>query len=162
MPNNLADTSKHLEGAVRAFMQIGRQTTGTFNATQAAMYTGLQLEELAEKLMAIADGTSSAKCLHKISMAARVMNELADDFKSGKHVGDIMNGDLTEILDADIDLAWVAIGGALSVAADASGAISEVIRANLDKYPNGQVLKDGNGKVMKPKGWRPPNLLPYL
>ena len=67
-------------------------------------------------------------------------------------------------LDALIDILVVTIGAIHSMGADAEGAWNEVIRSNLDKIDpeSGTVLKRGDGKVLKPAGWTPPNLDPYL
>jgi predicted HAD superfamily Cof-like phosphohydrolase len=67
-------------------------------------------------------------------------------------------------LDALIDILVVTIGAIHSMGADAEGAWNEVMRSNLDKIDpeSGQVLKRGDGKVLKPAGWTPPNLDPYL
>lgn len=155
-------STEGIESAVEQFMKIGGQTTDCFNARQVALYTGLQLEEMAEKLMAIAEGCISPGYGRNLIDLAREMNALADKFKAGYHVGDIVRANYEDILDADIDLAWVALGGAFSISTNASGAVGEVARANLDKYPNGEVLRDENGKVQKPDGWRGPDLSPYV
>ena len=67
-------------------------------------------------------------------------------------------------LDALIDILVVTIGAIHSMGADAEGAWNEVMRSNLDKIDpeSGTVLKRGDGKVLKPEGWTPPNLDPYL
>jgi predicted HAD superfamily Cof-like phosphohydrolase len=67
-------------------------------------------------------------------------------------------------LDALIDILVVTIGAIHSMGADAEGAWNEVMRSNLDKIDpeSGTVLKRGDGKVLKPAGWTPPNLDPYL
>ena len=50
---------------VHRFMEIGCQSTKNFNVKQAGLFTGLQLEEIAEKLALIAaaepDSTSSVQ-----------------------------------------------------------------------------------------------------
>jgi len=67
-------------------------------------------------------------------------------------------------LDALIDILVVTIGAIHSMGADPEGAWNEVMRSNLDKIDpeSGTVLKRGDGKVLKPAGWTPPNLDPYL
>ena len=67
-------------------------------------------------------------------------------------------------LDALIDILVVTIGAIHSMGADAEGAWNEVMRSNLDKIDpeSGTVLKRGDGKVLKPAGWTPPNLDPFL
>jgi predicted HAD superfamily Cof-like phosphohydrolase len=43
---------------------------------------------------------------------------------------------------------------------DVAGAWNEVARSNLDKIDSvtGKVKKREDGKVMKPEGWKPPQL----
>jgi hypothetical protein len=67
-------------------------------------------------------------------------------------------------LDAMIDILVVTIGAIHSMGADAEGAWNEVMRSNLAKIDleSGRVLKREDGKVLKPEGWTPPWLDPYL
>lgn len=67
-------------------------------------------------------------------------------------------------LDALIDILVVTIGAIHSMGADAEGAWREVMRSNLAKINpvTGKVNKREDGKVLKPDGWTPPDLKPYL
>ena len=67
-------------------------------------------------------------------------------------------------LDALIDILVVTIGAIHSMGADAEGAWQEVMRSNLAKIDaeTGKVRKRQDGKVLKPDGWEPPNLEPFL
>ena len=67
-------------------------------------------------------------------------------------------------LDALIDILVVTIGAIHSIGADAEGDWNEVMRSNLAKIDpeSGRVLKREDGKVLKPAGWTPPWLDPYL
>ena len=67
-------------------------------------------------------------------------------------------------LDALIDIMVVTIGAIYSMGADPKGAWEEVIRTNMAKINinTGRVDKDNTGKVLKPEGWTPPVLKPYL
>ena len=67
-------------------------------------------------------------------------------------------------LDALIDILVVTVGAIHSMGADAEGAWNEVMRSNFDKIDleTGRVLKRDDGKVLKPEGWTPPWLDPYL
>ena len=67
-------------------------------------------------------------------------------------------------LDALIDILVVTIGAIHSMGADAEGAWREVMRSNLAKInpDTGKVNKREDGKVLKPDGWTPPDLKPYL
>lgn len=140
---------------VRRFTEAVGCTTDRFNVRQTALYIGLQLEEMAEKLEAIGYAGDA--------LLVRLMKGTSEQFKSGSFDQLVETGDREAMLDADIDLAWVTIGSALSQGADVLGAMREVARANLDKIgPDGTVLKDENGKVKKPAGWRGPDIAPYV
>jgi len=71
--------------------------------------------------------------------------------------------DQVETVDALIDILVVTIGALHSMGADAEGAWKEVMATNFAKIEaNGKVRKREDGKVLKPQGWEPPNLKPFL
>lgn len=147
---------------VQQFMEIGGQSTKGFNLKQVGLYLGLQLEEIAEKLKLIADAEPThIERVHLNELVAHI-DLYANRFKHGMHLAALEFADRPELLDADLDLAWVALGGAFSASTNAVAAFGEVARANMDKYPDGKVLRDENGKIKKPAGWRGPNLTPYV
>ena len=78
-----------------------------------------------------------------------------------KQVGEV---DPVETLDALIDILVVTIGAIHSMGADAEGAWKEVMATNFAKIDRetGKVRKREDGKVLKPIGWTPPNLTPFL
>jgi len=69
-----------------------------------------------------------------------------------------------EELDALIDILVVTIGAIHSMGADGEGAWNEVMRTNFAKIDpvTGKVRKREDGKVLKPEGWQPPNLKPFV
>ena len=72
--------------------------------------------------------------------------------------------DDVEALDALIDILVVTIGAIHSAGFDAEGAWKEVMRTNFAKIDKdtGKVRKREDGKVLKPLGWTPPDLKPFL
>lgn len=72
--------------------------------------------------------------------------------------------DKVETLDALIDILVVTIGAIHSMGADAEGAWKEVMSTNFAKIDKltGKVRKREDGKVLKPVGWTPPNLKPFI
>ena len=72
--------------------------------------------------------------------------------------------DQVETLDALIDILVVTIGAIHSMGADAEGAWKEVMQTNFNKIDKdtGKVRKREDGKVLKPTGWIPPDLEPFV
>ena len=72
--------------------------------------------------------------------------------------------DPVEQLDALIDILVVTIGAIHSMGADAEGAWKEVMKTNFAKIDSetGKVRKREDGKVLKPVGWVPPELAPFV
>lgn len=72
--------------------------------------------------------------------------------------------DLTEQLDALVDILVVTIGAIHSAGFDGEGAWKEVMATNFAKIDKetGKVRKREDGKVLKPIGWTAPKLAPFL
>ena len=90
-----------------------------------------------------------------VSLIEEESNELADAIKAH---------DKVETVDALIDILVVTIGALHSMGADAEGAWKEVMRTNFAKIDKetGKVRKREDGKVLKPLGWTPPDLNPFV
>ncbi len=153
--------------AVMRFMTIGGQTTGKFNARQACLYTGLQLEELREKIVEIQAGCVTSEAAQHLAPLIAMLAVYADEFKQGKHEGDILRANHEGLIDADFDLAWVSLGALASTSSSPHGAIAHGAFTNLDKFvqgPDGNLtaLKDANGKIQKRPGWQPPDFSQFV
>jgi predicted HAD superfamily Cof-like phosphohydrolase len=74
------------------------------------------------------------------------------------------DNDEIERLDACMDLIWVVLGYCISKGYDVKGAWNEVALTNLRKIDKatGKVIKNEAGKVMKPEGWKPPDLSKFI
>ena len=85
--------------------------------------------------------------------------EYNDEFKTA-----LANNDRVEQLDALIDILVVTIGAIHSGGFDAEGAWKEVMSTNFAKIDKetGKVRKREDGKVLKPIGWTPPSLEPFI
>ena len=72
--------------------------------------------------------------------------------------------DPVEIVDALTDILVVTIGALHSMGADGEGAWKEVMKTNFAKIDKetGKVRKREDGKVLKPVGWVPPDLKPFV
>ena len=69
-----------------------------------------------------------------------------------------------EQLDALVDILVVTMGAIRAAGFDSEGAWNEVMRTNFAKIDSvtGKVRKREDGKVLKPEGWTPPDLKPYI
>jgi len=76
----------------------------------------------------------------------------------------VNNNNQLETLDALIDILVVTIGAIHSTGSDAEGAWKEVMQTNFAKIDKdtGKVRKREDGKVLKPVGWVPPDLKPFV
>lgn len=149
--------------SITQFNKLAGNTNTEFNPRQIAMYTGLQLEELAEKIDTIAAGTHDGEAKHTLQSIASYLDDWGRDFKSGFYDFEVATADPHKLLDDDVDQFVVTVGSLLSQGADINGAINEVNRANMAKvWPDGTMHRDANGKIVKPEGWTPPDLTPFV
>ena len=90
------------------------------------------------------------------------VNLIEEEFKE-LHVA-IDNNDRVEVLDALLDIVVVTIGAMHSMGADSEGGWKEVMSTNFAKIDKetGKVRKREDGKVLKPVGWVPPDLKPFV
>ena len=120
------------------FMKACDQSVDGGNQAQFKMYLGLIKEEFLELL--VAQGI---------------------DPLTGEQVGPV---DMVETLDALLDIVVVTIGAMHSAGMDAEGGWKEVMSTNFAKVDKetGKVRKREDGKVLKPVGWKAPQLAQYL
>ena len=112
-----------------------------------------------EKFMRACDQSVDTGNTDQFNMYLKLIEEEAEELNQA-----IINKDKVEMLDALIDILVVTIGAIHSMGADAEGAWKEVMKTNFAKIDKdtGKVRKREDGKVLKPLGWTPPNLKPYL
>ncbi len=74
------------------------------------------------------------------------------------------SGDRVEQLDALLDFIVVTTGAIHSAGMDGEDGWKEVMRTNFAKIDRdtGKVRKREDGKVLKPQGWTPPELAPFV
>lgn len=87
---------------------------------------------------------------------------IEEEFNEYKYACDM--NDSVEALDALIDILVVTIGTIHSMGADGEGAWKEVMNTNFAKIDKdtGKVRKREDGKVLKPLGWKSPELAQFL
>jgi len=101
------------------------------------------------------EGFNVAQMEMYLGLIVEEAKELSEALKENNHI---------EILDALEDILVVTIGAIHSMGADPEGAWNEVMRTNFDKIDpeTGKVRKREDGKILKPDGWTPPDLNPFL
>jgi predicted HAD superfamily Cof-like phosphohydrolase len=111
------------------------------------------------KFMTACDQSVDRGNTDQFNMYLKLIEEEAEELNQA-----ILAKDRVEMLDALIDMVVVTVGAIHSMGADAEGAWNEVMRTNFAKIDptTGKVRKREDGKVLKPEGWQPPDLKPYL
>lgn len=123
----------------RHFMRACDQSTGIFNWHQAKLYRRLVAEEAAE----------TAQALVELEHAMRTPG-----------VRNPVNR-VAEVADGAIDTIYVCFGLLQSLGVDIELAWDTVHASNLRKLDpdTGKLIKDAGGKVLKPEGWEPPDMV---
>jgi len=112
-----------------------------------------------EKFMRACDQTVDGSDQKQFTMYLGLIKEETTELNEA-----INNNDAVETLDALIDILVVTIGAIHSGGFDAEGAWKEVMKTNFEKIDNetGKVRKREDGKVLKPLGWKAPELAQFL
>ena len=112
-----------------------------------------------EKFMRACDQTVGTANADQFRLYIKLMAEESQELAQA-----MQNADQVETLDALIDILVVTIGAIHSAGFDAEGAWKEVMSTNFAKInkETGKVVKREDGKVLKPDGWRSPQLAQFI
>jgi predicted HAD superfamily Cof-like phosphohydrolase len=112
-----------------------------------------------EKFMNACDQSTIKLNNEQYSMYLNLIREEVEELEMA-----LIGDDKIEQLDALIDILVVTIGAIHSMGADGEGAWNEVMKTNFAKIDpeTGKVRKREDGKVLKPEGWKAPELEPFL
>ena len=66
--------------------------------------------------------------------------------------------DIVALADGLADTVWVIMGMCSTLGIDFYKVWEEVYSSNVSKFTDGQLVKDENGKVQKPEGYKPPDI----
>ena len=112
-----------------------------------------------EKFMRACSQSTDTFNKDQFNMYIGLIEEEADELAEA-----IAAHDQVETLDALIDILVVTIGAIHSAGFDAEGAWKEVMMTNFAKVDSetGMVRKREDGKVLKPVGWKAPELAPFI
>ena len=94
-----------------------------------------------------------------IELRIKLLKEEVEEYAEAARAGD-----LVEVLDALADIGYILAGTIINHGMQHiyDDAFDEVHRSNMAKLVDGKVLRREDGKVMKPEGWQPPNLVQFL
>jgi predicted HAD superfamily Cof-like phosphohydrolase len=157
--------------AVKQFNQLANEGDNfdKFNVRSTSLYFGLILEEVAECMTEIFSrhGFQNSHGHHVSSVeqdTVKSIIDMANHFKRGSYDQLVQNSDKVTLVDGCVDTLYVSIGCLLAQGADVEGAFNEVQRSNMSKVDaaSGRMLKDSNGKVIKPSTYSPPDLKPFI
>ena len=112
-----------------------------------------------EQFMRACDQTVDAYSISQYKMYLNLIKEEHQELNEA-----VAADNLVEQLDALIDILVVTVGAIHSAGFDAEGAWKEVMKTNFAKIDKetGKVRKREDGKVLKPIGWVPPELAPFV
>lgn len=128
------------------FMVACGQTTSGGSVDQFALYHNLVLEE----------GEELGRALHELLSHTRTEPEEPDQ----QYVTDLLHRSAS-VLDGIIDTIVTLTGLGYSMGFDMEKAWNEVHRTNMAKIDptTGKVVRRDDGKILKPEGWAPPDLV---
>ena len=112
-----------------------------------------------EKFMRACDQTVGELNQAQYKLYLDLMEEEWKELKAA-----LLMNDPVEQLDALLDFIVVTTGAIHSAGFDGEGGWKEVMKTNFAKIDRetGKVRKREDGKVLKPQGWTPPNLTPFV
>ena len=112
-----------------------------------------------EKFMKACDQTVGDLNAEQYKLYLALMDEEWKELKAA-----LLMEDRVEQLDALLDFIVVTVGAIHSGGFDGEGGWKEVMATNLAKIDKetGKVRKREDGKVLKPIGWTPPDLIPFV
>lgn len=88
------------------------------------------------------------------------MNLISEEY--GETLTAFKNKDMVEVADGLADMVWVIMGMASTLDIPFDEVWNEVKASNMSKFIDGKVIKDENGKIMKPEGYFRPNIAGIL
>jgi len=96
------------------------------------------------------DGMKSKQAKLYMDLITEEYNETWQAFNVDK--------DIVEVADGLADMVWVIMGMASTLDIPFDEVWNEVKASNMSKFVDGKVVKDENGKIMKPDGYFRPNI----
>lgn len=138
---------------VAEFMRIAGQASGPLPPPDADALL-LTLARMCESFVDLLKRARPTDVRH---LRARLMLE-----ELGETLEGLAKSDEVMVAGGLVDLLYVAIGTGVAFDIPLPAVWDAVQTANLAKFPGGVALVDENGKVVKPEGWKPPDVAEVL
>lgn len=138
--NHVAAFQKAYDAPCHPSRAIAR-SSGDLTPERIKLRLGLIAEEFTELCEAHGLDTEAIK---------RAYN---DAVNSGPHLADV-----AEVADALGDITYVSVGMALEYGIPLDHVWQEIQDSNMKKFPGGKAVFREDGKLMKPEGWKPPDI----
>ena len=87
----------------------------------------------------------------------RLLKEEFDEYNQGEY-----NNDLENIAKELADIIYIVCGTAVSYGIPLDKVFDEVHKSNMAKLVDGKPIRREDGKILKPEGWKPPNIKKIL
>ena len=92
------------------------------------------------------------------SKQAKLYMDLITEEYNGTWRAFNVDKDVVEVADGLADMVWVIMGMASTLDIPFDKVWNEVKASNMSKFVNGKVVKNSDGKIMKPEGYFRPNI----
>ena len=122
-----------------------------------------------EKFMRACDQSVDGSNYDQFKMYLNLIKEEFDELQEAHGIDPVTGEQVrpsnpVKTLDALLDILVVTIGAIHSAGFNGEGGWKEVMKTNFAKVDKetGKVRKREDGKVLKPVGWTPPDLTPYV
>jgi predicted HAD superfamily Cof-like phosphohydrolase len=144
---------------VRAFMEAGGQKIRDLPEIPAdeSAPVGERLSDTARVLHTTAAWLAEvSKTSERAFRAWLIVSEVAE------LVDALAREDVIDVADALADIDYVTIGTAIQFGIPHEKVWNTVQDSNMAKFPGGVAIRDVNGKIQKPPGWKPPDIAGVL
>lgn len=94
--------------------------------------------------------------LPKLSVRKLRRKLLQEEYKEYKQAEN--NNDLENIAKELADIIYIVAGTAHAYGINLDAVFEKVHESNMEKFPNGKILRRADGKIQKPEGWTMPDI----
>lgn len=123
---------------------------------------GAYVEEVCETISALKGYTNDSDLTSTLFQAELILTELKDKLYTIEKLDKPTDETKVALLDGLADVAVTITGSAYFAGFQWDKALTEVNQSNFSKFEGGKAIKNDDGKIMKGKNYRKPNLEPFI